>query len=149
MPTPTVHSNAFNFLSAVQAGVDPRTGQYTCAITLPELKANHLCGPIVPLTLGFSPMSPRNTGFGKGWSVRLSHFDTVSRILSLSTGETFRIEGTASQPTVPERKIDSFHFSVEATGRYRVVHKSGLVEILTLRGGDTQAWVSEVHSAEG
>ncbi|MBX8533073.1 sugar-binding protein, partial [Pseudomonas cichorii] len=145
----TVHSNAFNFLSAVQAGVDPRTGQYTCAITLPELKANHLCGPIVPLTLGFSPMSPRNTGFGKGWSVRLSHFDTVSRILSLSTGETFRIEGSLNQPTVPERKIDSFHFSVEATGRYRVVHKSGLVEILTLRGGDTQAWVSEVHSAEG
>ncbi|AHF68159.1 RHS repeat-associated core domain-containing protein [Pseudomonas cichorii] len=149
MPTPTVHSNAFNFLSAVQAGVDPRTGQYTCLITLPELKANHLCGPTVPLSLGFSPMSPRNTGFGKGWSVRLSHFDTVSRILSLSTGETFRIEGSPTQPTVPERKIDSFHFAVEATGRYRVTHKSGLVEILTLRGGDTLAWVSEIHSAEG
>ncbi|WP_095066956.1 RHS repeat domain-containing protein [Pseudomonas sp. Irchel 3A18] len=149
MPTPTVHSNAFNFLSAVQAGVDPRTGQYTCLITLPELKANHLCGPTVPLSLGFSPMSPRNTGFGKGWSVRLSHFDTVSRILSLSTRETFRIEGSPTQPTVPERKIDSFHFAVEATGRYRVTHKSGLVEILTLRGGDTLAWVSEIHSAEG
>jgi RHS repeat-associated protein len=149
MPTPTVHSNAFNFLSAVQAGVDPRTGQYSCAIALPELKANHLCGPSVPLTLNFNPMSPRNAGFGKGWSVRLSHFDSTSRILSLSTGETFRIEGTASQPTVPERKIDSFHFSHEPPDRYRVVHKSGLVEILTLRGTDGQAWVTEIHSAEG
>ncbi|MCV4288011.1 sugar-binding protein [Pseudomonas capsici] len=149
MPTPTVHSNAFNFLSAVQAGVDPRTGQYTCSIALPELKANHLCGPSLPLTLSFSPMSPRDIGFGKGWSLRLSHFDTVSRILSLSTGETFRIEGSISQPTVPERKIDSFHFSFEGSNRYRVVHKSGLVEILTLQGGDTLAWVTEVHSAEG
>ncbi|RMQ42989.1 hypothetical protein ALQ04_04518, partial [Pseudomonas cichorii] len=143
------HSNAFNFLSAVQAGVDPRTGQYTCSISLPELKANHLCGPSVPLTLGFSPMSPRDIGFGKGWSLHLSSFDTASRILSLSTGETFRIEGSLAQPTVPERKIDSFHFYSEANNRYRVVHKSGLVEILTLRGGDTVAWVSEIHSAEG
>ncbi|GFM49193.1 sugar-binding protein [Pseudomonas cichorii] len=149
MPIPTVHSNAFNFLSAVQAGVDPRTGQYTCSIALPELKANHLCGPSLPLTLSFSPMSPRDIGFGKGWSLRLSHFDTVSRILSLSTGETFRIEGSISQPSVPERKIDSFHFSFEGSNRYRVVHKSGLVEILTLQGGDTLAWVTEVHSAEG
>ncbi|MCF5495848.1 hypothetical protein, partial [Pseudomonas syringae] len=71
MPTPTVHSNAFNFLSFVQAGVDPRTGQYSCSISLPELKANHLCGPIVPLSLGFSPMNSRDTGFGKGWGLQL------------------------------------------------------------------------------
>ncbi|MBX8538697.1 hypothetical protein K5D41_03275, partial [Pseudomonas cichorii] len=34
-------------------------------------------------------------------------------------------------------------------GRYRVVHKSGLVETLTLHGGDTLAWVTDIHSAEG
>ncbi|EPJ81635.1 YD repeat-containing protein, partial [Pseudomonas sp. CFII64] len=149
MPTPTVHSNAFNFLSFVQAGVDPRTGQYTCAISLPELKANHLCGPIVPLSLGFSPMSSRDIGFGKGWGLHLSHFDPVTSILSLSTGETFRIAGPQSAPTVPERKIDSFHFAYEADGSYRVVHKSGLVEILSKTAGSEEAWVTQMFSAEG
>ncbi|MGN2412504.1 RHS repeat domain-containing protein [Pseudomonas syringae] len=149
MPTPTVHSNAFNFLSFVQAGVDPRTGQYSCSISLPELKANHLCGPIVPLSLGFSPMNSRDTGFGKGWGLQLSHFDPVTSILSLSTGETFRIDGPQSAPTVPERKIDSFHFSFEADDQYRVVHKSGLVEILGKILGSDAAWVTQMHSAEG
>ncbi|MCF5527095.1 RHS repeat domain-containing protein, partial [Pseudomonas syringae] len=120
-----------------------------CSISLPELKANHLCGPIVPLSLGFSPMNSRDTGFGKGWGLQLSHFDPVTSILSLSTGETFRIDGPQNAPTVPERKIDSFHFSFEANDQYRVVHKSGLVEILGKILGSDAAWVTQMHSAEG
>lgn len=41
----SVHSNAFNFMSFVQSGVDPRTGQYTVSITLPDIKTNGLRGP--------------------------------------------------------------------------------------------------------
>lgn len=41
----SLHSNAFNFMSFVQGSVDPRTGQYTLGIDLPELNANALCGP--------------------------------------------------------------------------------------------------------
>ncbi|RMM02132.1 YD repeat protein, partial [Pseudomonas syringae pv. maculicola] len=45
----SVHSNAFNFMSYLQSGVDPRTGQYTVSINLPEVKSNGLRGPVVPL----------------------------------------------------------------------------------------------------
>ncbi|EPJ81787.1 YD repeat protein, partial [Pseudomonas sp. CFII68] len=40
-----VHSQAFGFMSYVQGGVDPRTGQYTVSIDLPEVQSNWLCGP--------------------------------------------------------------------------------------------------------
>ncbi len=59
----SVHSNAFNFMSFIQGGVDPRTGQYTVAIDLPELKANDLQGPGFALRLAFNPLT---------WSTRVS-----------------------------------------------------------------------------
>jgi hypothetical protein len=38
----SVHSNALNFMSSVQNGVDPRTGLYTIAINVPEVQTNDL-----------------------------------------------------------------------------------------------------------
>ncbi|RMR11826.1 YD repeat-containing protein [Pseudomonas amygdali pv. ulmi] len=61
----SVHSNAFNFLSYVQSGVDPRTGQYTVAITLPDVKTNGLRGPGMPLALNYNPLNRQDSGFGK------------------------------------------------------------------------------------
>ncbi|MEB2519654.1 hypothetical protein SOP85_30155, partial [Pseudomonas sp. YuFO20] len=63
----SIQSNAFNFMSFIQSQVDPRTGQATCAISLPELKANNLCGPVVPLQLTFNPLNTADSGFGNGW----------------------------------------------------------------------------------
>lgn len=129
----TVHSNAFNFTSFIHSQVDPRTGQYTCALSLPELKANALNGPVVPLQLNFNPLNASDSGFGKGWNLQLSQYNPNNRILSLSTGETFKVNPGATGMEIPEKKIDSFHFSevsVEGVLSYRVEHKSGLVEIL-------------------
>ncbi|WP_139146077.1 hypothetical protein, partial [Pseudomonas lundensis] len=74
----TLHSNAFNFMSFIQGQVDPRTGQYTGAITLPELMANQLSGPVVPLQLSFNALNVQDSGFGKGWNLQLSQFDPGS-----------------------------------------------------------------------
>ncbi|PMZ89969.1 MULTISPECIES: RHS repeat-associated core domain-containing protein [unclassified Pseudomonas] len=131
-----VHSNAFNFMSFILSQVDPRTGQYTCAISLPELKANNLCGPIVPLQLIFNPFNTPDSGFGKGWDLKLSQFNTTNRMLSLYTGESFKVNPGANGAEIPEKKIDSFHFHDLGNQRYRVEHKSGLVEILARVQGD-------------
>ena len=61
-----IHSNAFNFLSFVAGSVDPRTGQYGLAIELPELPANQLSGPNLPLRIAFNPMNNQDSGFGVG-----------------------------------------------------------------------------------
>jgi RHS repeat-associated protein len=133
----SIHSNAFNFMDFIQSQVDPRTGQYTCAISLPELKANNLCGPVVPLQLNFNPLNVADSGFGKGWNLQLSQFNPTNGVLSLYTGETFKvILGGPNGPFIPEQKIDSFHFHDLGNKRYRVEHKAGLVEILEVRQGE-------------
>ncbi|BBV96035.1 RHS repeat protein [Pseudomonas monteilii] len=132
-----VHSNAFNFMSFVQGGVDPRTGQYNVSLALPELVANRLSGPNLPLHIGFNPMNPEDSGFGAGWRLNLSEYDPQSQMLSLHSGERFKVfdNGPGTQPVIPERKIDSFHFeniSAGATTLYRVAHKSLMIEVLGL-----------------
>lgn len=130
-----IHSNAFNFLSFVQGSVDPRTGLYSLRIELPELPANHLSGPTLPLRLGYNPLNSQDTGFGVGWSLNLSQFVVSSGMLSLHTGESFKVadNGPGEKAVIPERKIDSFHFDNVSEGGnkcFRIAHKSGLIELL-------------------
>ena len=131
-------SNAFNFLNVIDMQVDPRTGQYTCAMTLPEIKANQLSGPDVSLQLSFNALNVQDSGFGKGWNLQLSQFDPRSGVLSLHTGETFTVQVglDGNELTIPEKKIDSFHFYKEGDKRYRIDHKSGLIEILEVGQGE-------------
>ncbi|WP_201188770.1 RHS repeat domain-containing protein [Pseudomonas fluorescens] len=144
-----VHSTAFNFLSFIQSGVDPRTGQYTINMTLPEIKANDLSGPIVPLTLNFNPLNQTNSGFGIGWELRLSQYDADKKIIALSTGETFKVTGDTggTRLEMAEQKIRNFHLYRDAPTLYRVVHKSGAIEMLRLEGN--LALPETVYSPEG
>ena len=148
-----VHSNASNFESFLQNGVDPRTGQYTMAIALPTLAGNDLIGPQVPLRLVFNPLNDQDSGFGKGWDLALTQYVPGTHMLTLQSGETFKVTGSGAQPGIREKKLDTFHFhddTVEGEDRYRVVHKSGVVEVLTKHGGSTPVYLpTEVHSAIG
>lgn len=130
-----IHSNAFNFMSFVQGGVDERTGQYNLNIELPQLPNNALNGPILPLRLSFSPLNNQNSGFGKGWTLLLSQYNLDDNKLDLHTGQSFKISdnGPGQPAPVLERKLEIFYFenrSEGATKRYRIAHKSGLVEWL-------------------
>lgn len=147
----SVSSQAFGFMSFLQNGVDPRTGQYTVAVSLPELKSNWLCGPAVPLNLTFNPMNTIDSGFGLGWNVNLSQFTPHDSILALSTGETFRVTGSGSEPAIREKKLDTFHFYHDQEDTYRVVHRSGLKEILTVGGSSNKrvALPTRVYAPSG
>ncbi|MCK8659425.1 sugar-binding protein, partial [Pseudomonas umsongensis] len=150
----SLHSNAFNFLSYVNTGTDPRTGLYTCTISLPALKTNFLIGPEVPLQLRFSPLNHTDSGLGLGWDLQLSQYNPADQILSLSTGETFCVTGSGPQPDIREKKLDSFHFFNDGRNNegqyvYRVIHKSGLVEILTADSAGKIALPWRIRSAQG
>jgi RHS repeat-associated protein len=146
-----VHSNAFNFQSYVQHGVDPRTGQYTVSLAVPELRSNALAGPALPLSIAFSPMNTADTGFGLGWGITLTEYNPQTRILSLGSGETFKVTGSGNTPAIAEKKLDSFHFHDDGGDRYRVVHRSGLVEVLQTGGSSDRplAVPVEVLGADG
>ncbi|TCP69980.1 RHS repeat-associated protein [Pseudomonas putida] len=148
-----IHSNAANFKSFLQNGVDPRTGQYTLAIALPALAGNDLIGPQLPLRLAFNPLNDQDSGFGKGWELSLTQYVPGTHMLTLHSGETFKVTGSGAQPGIREKKLDTFHFhddTAEGGDRYRVVHKSGLVEILTNQGGTTPVYrPTEIRSPAG
>ncbi|MCW8275006.1 hypothetical protein IMF27_04240 [Pseudomonas sp. PCH199] len=145
-----VHSNAFNFLSFMQAGVDPRTGQYTVNLSMPQIKANGLSGPVVPLSLRFNPLNQDDLGFGRGWELPQSQFDTDKQVIALASGESFKITGVSSignRLEMAEQKIQSFHLYQDEPTLYRVVHSSGVIEMLRLEGN--LALPETLYSAEG
>lgn len=145
-----VHSNAFNFRSYLEHGVDPRTGQYTVSLAIPEVKSHALAGPALQLSIAFSPLNTRDAGFGLGWGINLSEYAPQANRLSLGTGETYRVSGTGDTPDIPERKVPSFHFHKQTDDTYRVVHKSGMVEILKVFGGSTPlALPTEILGPDG
>lgn len=146
-----VSSNAFNAASFVSNGVDPRTGQYTVSVSLPALNGNQLCGPSLGLSLNFSPINTQDCGYGIGWDLPLSQYRPSTGVLSLSNGESFKVEGAGDTATIPEQKIETFKLYVEGADRYRVVHKSGLIEFLRHEGSSSSlvALPYELHSPQG
>ncbi len=148
----SVHSNAFNFMSFLTGGVDPRTGQYTISITLPDVKTNGLRGPGLPLALNYNPLNTQDSGFGLGWNLQLSQYTPGNQVISLSSGETLKADGTSGDELLmSEKKIDSFHLYKQDDDHFRVVHKSGLVEELEMMGstGNRVALPRRVVALEG
>ncbi|MFG0409682.1 RHS repeat domain-containing protein [Pseudomonas sp. FYR_11] len=140
----SVSSNAFNFLKHMQNGVDPRTGLYMFRIELSGLYGSDLLAPEIDLSLRYSPLNLHDRGFGRGWSLPTSEFDfnRGRRIISLANGETFKADGrvgTTNQLTMSEKKIDTFHLYEDSDSQWRVVHRSGVVEVLEPKGTDKNA----------
>jgi len=149
-----VHSNAFNFLSFIQTGVDPRTGFYTVSLSLPDLFSNDLRGPSVPLALNYNPLNINDSGFGKGWNLALSQYTPNNQVVSVYSGQTFKVtgpyEGVANRMKMKEQKIEDFQFYQLPGNQFKIVHKSGLVEMLALRGASPQVAVPvKMYSPQG
>ncbi|MGO3985288.1 RHS repeat-associated core domain-containing protein [Pseudomonas sp. SAS7] len=139
----SISSNAFNFFNHIQNGVDPRTGLYTFRVELSAFNGSDLLAPEIDLYLRYSPLNPHDRGYGSGWSLPTSEFDPARgrRIISLANGETFKADGRVggNQLTMSEKKIDTFHLYEDAENRWRVVHRSGMVEVLEPKGSGAQA----------
>ncbi|WP_449431756.1 RHS repeat domain-containing protein [Pseudomonas putida] len=142
-------------MSYLRSGVDPRTGQYTLSVDLPDINANNLQGPGLPLDLAFSPLNRSDSGYGKGWDLKLSQFASRTNIITLSSGETFAVteerqdEFGNTRLIMKEQKLESFRLYRDAGDRVRVVHRSGLVEILAPKGTLGVAMPVEVYTSQG
>lgn len=146
------YSNAQNFLSHLQTGVDVRTGDFTCTMSLPALEANNLQGPTVQLSLGFSSQLIDDLGYGTGWQLGGLTTFAVSGTLSLSTGERFVAESMVSEFTFKDRKLVTFHMrrDPDNSAIYWVTHKNGVVEKLsTFSGASRVAVPVEIRSPDG
>lgn len=130
MSSSLFYSQAGNFISSVQGGVDPRTGLFNISLPLANLHSCRQAGPALSLSLQYSPLSSVNEGFGKGFSLNLTRYDKDSGKLVLSTGEEYRV--SSSGDTVKQKKLKNFVFQKINYSTCRIIHKSGLSETLSL-----------------
>ncbi|ECF7068852.1 hypothetical protein XS74_25075 [Salmonella enterica subsp. enterica] len=78
----------------------------------------------------YNPLSDMNLGFGSGFSLNLSSCDTRSGKLLLSSGEEYHID---SRPlTVKQKKLKNFILKKTDENHCTIIHKSGLVKLLSL-----------------
>jgi RHS repeat-associated protein len=125
---------------------------YTCTISLPGVAANNLCGPTWGVSVAYRPLNATDVGFGIGWSLTTTRYDGPRKRLSLSSGESFVVDTFVdNKATFKDRKLRTFDFiRVGVDGNYRIVHKSGMTELLkVLPGSGGVAALHEVRSPEG
>ena len=132
MPSPSFFSQAGNFISTALGGVDPRTGLFNINLPLANLHSGSLVGPALALSLQYSPLSSLNNGFGRGFSLNLTRYDTTTGRLTLSTGEEYPV--SSSGATLRQQKLRNFLFKKTGDNSCQVIHKSGLIEYLSLHG---------------
>jgi hypothetical protein len=75
----------------------------TLSLTLLSLAANNQLGPAVDLSLTYDPLSSDNPGFGTGFTLNLSSYNTATGMLRLSSGERYRVSETTGQPVVLQK----------------------------------------------
>jgi len=157
MSTHEIHSQASNFLSFLNTGVDPRTGQFTIAMSLPLPPANVLAGPSLSPTLSFSTLSSmHNRGYGLGWSLNVSelNLNPEASSLRLSSGEQFAVDWDNSDLSIGgtlvflDCKLKTLVVTRLSESSFRVDLKSGESEILTQQNGNAYI-LSERRSSEG
>lgn len=129
MSSPSFYSQAGNFIDTVNGGVDPRTGLYNVSLSLANLHTCALAGPALMLSLNYSPLSLVNEGFGTGFALGLTRYDSSTRKLKLFTGEVYGISSSGN--VVNQRRIRHFIFKKIDDNTYQVIHKTGLTEYLS------------------
>jgi RHS repeat-associated protein len=144
-----VLSNAFNFGEFVSGGVDPRTGMYTSSFSLGKLHSSDLNGPEFALSLNFNPLNQADSGFGIGWSLTMTHYDVLGKVMTLSNGERYKAVETSTGLKFKEMKLQTAKVLVNGAGRYEVRYKDGRRELLKVLAGTQVAVAEKIIAANG
>ncbi|MBV6826058.1 RHS repeat domain-containing protein [Pseudomonas sp. PD9R] len=145
----SVYSNAFNFDGFLSGGVDPRTGIYSCALTLAEIKSGALNGPSLPISLSFNPLKGGDAGLGTGWTMALTQYHLASEVLTLAGGGSYKAKQLAGTLFFEELKLETLKVTQPKPGHFDVIHKSGLREELKVYGASEIAVPIRIVAANG
>ncbi|WP_085717411.1 RHS repeat domain-containing protein [Pseudomonas sp. B28(2017)] len=144
-----IYSNAFNFNDFMAGGVDPRTGLYTCSLSLGEIRSEALNGPSFPIRLQFNPLNRVDSGFGVGWSLSLSRYDFPSRTLSFASGENYKARTSPGELVFEEERLQVFNISNMTSRGFDVVSKNGQREVLEVVNNTQVAAPKRIMAANG
>ncbi|KNG86752.1 RHS Repeat protein [Aspergillus nomiae NRRL 13137] len=130
----SIYSQAFNFGSFLESGVDPRTGLYTFSVDLYETPSHSRDLPSFKLSLFYNPLNTVDSGLGTGWAFHLPFYDPDTKTLVLSTGESFKATEINDRFIVVDQKLQSFQ-ATKLGSEYHVVYKTGQTEVLSNGNG--------------
>ncbi len=144
-----VYSNAFNFSSFLLGGVDPRTGIYSCTLSLGEITSHALNGPSLPINFHFNPLNPLDCGFGKGWTLACTRYDRAAKCLTLVSGETSKTLELPDEVQLVDQKIERFRLVKTDENRFILSTVSGQREELSRVGQSSVAVSQRIWAANG
>lgn len=121
-------SNAFNFGQKFSIGVNTRTGMFQIGITLGRL------GDTFELKAGYSHLSVDNEGFGLGWSLNVSRYDSVKKRLTLSDGRSYQVTmSPRSEVACQYLKLQDLKVT-QQNDVLNIIFKDGTVEQFDING---------------
>lgn len=82
----------FNITTDKRTHVDARTGLFEAHVPLPSVTGNVGYGPVVDLSLYYSPVVNNHAALGDGWSFAFTTWYEKNSDLTLHTGEALRVE---------------------------------------------------------
>lgn len=143
-----ITSNAYNFAENFNSGVDPRTGMFQVNINMGVFNSNDGVGNKIPLAIHYSSSNNEDCGVGRGWSFVFSRYDKRKEWLSLSSGQSFKIEWDSENQEfyVPYRKLKDIRICIDTQTQHLIVYfKDGTEEHISIEEGT----VYKVVSAQG
>lgn len=82
----------FNATTQKRNAVDPRTGLFEAYVPLPSIVGGDGEGPVVDMSLFYSPLVNNHAGLGDGWSFAFTCYREEQQQLTLHSGEVLRVE---------------------------------------------------------
>ncbi|MCE7763996.1 hypothetical protein GQL56_15200, partial [Pseudomonas putida] len=81
----------FNATTQKRNAVDPRTGLFEAYVPLPSITGNNGDGPVVDMSLFYSPLVNNHAGLGDGWSFAFTCYREEQKQLTLHSGEVLSV----------------------------------------------------------
>lgn len=123
----------FNATTQKCNAVDPRTGLFEAYVPLPSIVGGDGEGPVVDMSLFYSPLVNNHAGLGDGWSFAFTCYREEQQQLTLHSGEVLRVEKgkdleahgvkvewDEDNPLVTVRRPDGRKDSLEQVGNSKV-----------------------------
>ena len=132
----------FNATTQSSNMVNPRTGLFEAYLKMPSVIGNSGSGPIVDMSLFYSPLSNNMFALGDGWEHNFAIYSEEHEKLTLHTGEKLDLkkgEDLKNLVLIAEWGTD---------GKLTVYRKGGRTEVLT-KLGDTDFYLPESLTTDG
>lgn len=142
-PCDNENNEIFNATTQKRNVVDPRTGLFEVYVPLPSVTGNNGAGPVIDMSLFYTPTVNNNAALGDGWSFAVTTYYETNEQLTLHSGEKIKIK--------KGQNLESPAVTIEWDKDVKtltVTRQDGRVETLA-RVGNSKVWAATTLTTDG